>query len=322
VVAVGAPVPPLPAHEPDPTVEAPAFVELETGKPFPPPNQRVREPGNGAGLIAALAFVVFLVVLVFALSARAQCPGQPGCGADPDIPRHFTLFDGTVSPGQTTTVELWVEKYEAAQEIHLRFELDPAVAEFVGALPGRDLRLIGPSGCWNLETRAWVRTPNEEPDHVGWQLNYFKLSNWCTINPCTPVEGLTGSIGAYRDLGLVARFHVADIIIRGNAVGETPIWIDRQCSGEPMGGQRPGPRDSFMSWYVENNCPGGNIPPVGGNDCVHDPDDPMPIFFVTLSNQFHPGPPAIAASGDAMIYVEDPTGARTQTWSMVKRLYQ
>ncbi len=257
----------------------------------------------------AIAFVVVIVSLMADL-LWAQ-------GADPDVPRHFTLQDVNVAQGQLVTVPLWLEMYEQKNIIHLRFELDPKVAEFVGALPGKDLKILGQGGCWELTSQAYVRTANERPFNPGWQLNYLRLSCF----GCGQ-DGITGSIGAWRDLGIQSRFHVADIIIRGNAVGVTPIWLDRRCSCEPTGGcLGPGPRDSFVSWYV-NACPGE--PNFGGASfCMRDPDT-FAVQYVSFSNDFLP-PPELAhlldEARDPVVRVGT-TATTRSTWGTVKRLYR
>lgn len=223
--------------------------------------------------------------------------------ADPELPRHFTLVDASVAAGQLVEVPLWVEKYESAQIMHLRFEIDPEVAEFVGAVPGRDLRLLGNGGCWVIESESWVQTANERPEHPGWQLNYLSFHNSCTVDPCS--EGITGPIGAHRELGVQTVFHIADIIIRGNAAGVTPIWIDRVCNGEPGGGGNiPGTRDSRMSWYVEDKCPGERFFEGGAHYCIQEPGPGL--RYVTLSPEFLPAPLGkVGQSFDPVIVVTD-----------------
>lgn len=287
----------------------------------------MRETGR---FLALLAVAIFVATFGYAAIADAQCP--PDCAADPDIPRHFTILDGSVRPGQTTTIPLWVEKYEPAHIIHLRFELDPAVAEFVGALPGKDIGILGRDGCWNIEADNWVQTANERAYNPGWQLNYLRFGCFTGTNDCG--DGISGSIGAYRDLGIQSRYHIADIIIRGNAVGETPIWIDRRCACEPTGGcAPPGSRDSRMSWFPEGICP-GEFGGGGAHYCMRDPGT-FSVQYVSISAEFLPPPgPSVATLMrlNAMIVVSDDdcdsaddddcTPIVRNTWGMVKRLYR
>jgi len=277
------------------------------------------------------SLLVAMVVLGLGLLALMFAPRADAQGANPYVPRHFTLEDVNVAPGQLVTVPLWLEVYEQKHIIHLRFEIDPDVAEFVGATPGKDLKLLAQGGCWNLEDDAWVQTANERPFNEGWQLNYLLLSCFgCGA------DGITGSIGGWLDLGIQSRYHIADIIIRGNAVGETPIWLDRRCSGEPQGGGNiPGSRDSRMSWYV-NSCPG--LPNSGSaHYCIRDPGT-FQVQYVSFSNEFLP-PPEIRAFVefdellDPMIVVRDDdcdddvddddcVPVARHTWGMVKKLYR
>jgi hypothetical protein len=256
-----------------------------------------------------IALALFIGFLVFAIDDAL------GQGADPDVPRHFTLQDVNVKAGHVTTVPLWLEMYEQKHIIHLRFELDPSVAEFVGALPGKDLKLLPQGGCWNLTSRAYVQTANERPYNPGWQLNYLELSCFgCGA------DGITGSLGAWRDLGIQSRFHIADIIIRGNAPGVTPIWLDRRCSGEPTGGGNiPGTRDSRMSWYV-NSCPG--LPNSGSaHYCIRDPGT-FQVQYVSFSNDFLPPPELLLDEAQDPVVRVGTTAVSPSTWGLVKRLYR
>jgi hypothetical protein len=252
-------------------------------------------------------------------------------GADPDLPRHFTLVDETVAAGELVTVPLWVEKYEAAHVIHLRFEMDPSVAEFVGALPGHDLKVLAQGGCWNMTFRSWVQTANERPEHEGWQLNYLRFGCFTGGDDCD--DGITGPIGAHREIGFQTAFHVADLIIRGVAAGVTPIWIDRDCNGEPGGGGGLGSRDSHMSFFPEDICP-GQPGSEGASFCIKAPGD-GPFQYVTLSPEFLPAPTRKAGeSADPRIVVTDDdcdddvddddecTAVTGETWGRVKGLYR
>ena len=253
---------------------------------------------------------LFFVLLCSLFNSISHAQGP---AADPDIPRHFTLQDGSVAPGEITTVPLWIEKYESAQEIRIRFEIDPTVAEYVGHVIGPDLDIIGPNGCWNVVSRSWINEINNRPVNPGWQVNTITLSNWCSVD-CR--DGITGSIGAYRDLGIQFRYHILDLIIQGNAAGQTPIWVDRRCiEAQPQ-------HRSFMSWYVENICP-GEFGSAGANACFANPDDPKPFEYVSLSADFLP-PPELVLDDDRlnpMIYVGT-TSVRRTPWSMVKELYR
>lgn len=286
-----------------------------------------------------MRLATLFLVSVLAGRAEAQCPGSPGCGADPDLPRHFTIRarpadQGSgpdqlvIQPGETAQAEVWVEKYEAAERIIIWIEMDPAVAEFVGIFAGPDLAVIGtPGGGWNIETAVWAFN-HEGPVHEGWQLNRIELNNWYVENPCA--ERIYGSRGAYRDLGIQARFHIFNIVVKGNAPGETPIYVDRRCRG--------GYRSSFMSYYVENHCPDASGA-TGANHCLRDLGFDG-VHYVTLSPDFLPPPTAEkvrqAANGDwfsgyakplvvqrdAFVVVGTPTGVASRTWTQVKGLYR
>lgn len=271
--------------------------------------------------IAWCALAGWVVFLVVDAAHAQQCPPE-GCGADWRIPNHIQVPDGAVQAGQVATFPVIIEAYQPVVRMHFRFELDPKVAEFVGALAGPDIGVIGGGGSWHIDHQSWVRTANERPEHPGWQLNYLEIANWGLPDICAIEDPMWGSLGAFLDLGLRRTFHIADIIIRGNAPGTTPIWFDRVCNGEPTGGgSLPGKRDSFLTFHPWGACPsdyGGDLASASG--CMQDPE---PGALVTLSpGPWVPFPSKVLAPADPMVTVERPTAVEDVTWARVKRLYR
>jgi len=272
--------------------------------------------------IWAVVVVALFLILVVVFRANAQCP--PHCGADWSVPNHFRVPDVEVSSGTLVKIPVWFEGYQPVNITHFRFELDPAVAEFVGVLPGPDAPLVGRGGSWFLESTSFVHTANEAPEHPGWQLNYIRFENWGLPDKCGIPDKIWGSLGAFRDLGIRTEFLIFYIIVQGNAPGVTPIWFDRDCNGEPWGsGQRPGTRDSFMSFHPEGLCLTSSA-----SACIREPGEDL----ASLSSV--PWAPAgkVMAESDPIVVVNDDddcdaadddcTPVHPTYWGHVKDLYR
>lgn len=221
-------------------------------------------------------------------------------------------------------IPVWFEGYQIFVRSHFRFELDPAVAEFVGVLPGPDAPLIGHGGPWHLEHKAWVKTANEEAENPGWQLNYIEFANWGLPEYCTIEARVWGSLGAFRDLGIRTEFLLFYIVIQANAPGVTPIWFDRDCNGEPWGsGPLPGPRDSFMTFHPENLCLTSS-----STACIGEPGhlaslstQPWsPNVQKMLSPEYDPV--VVVNDDDCDAVDDDCVGIEGESWGRVKALYR
>jgi hypothetical protein len=251
----------------------------------------------------------WVVASLIAVDAYAQCP--PLCGGDPKVPNHFTMPNGSVRPGETTTLRLELEAYQPINWFQLRFEMDPNVAEFVGVVRGDDIGIVGHGGSWHLDIRPWHRAVNDKPKNPGWQLNYVRIANWGLPDICAISDPIWGSLWEFRNRDIRQTKHVVDFIVRGNAPGTTEIWVDRTCQTN-WGGPA-----STVVFHPEGQCLNSSA-----RACIQEPGA-SPVQLASFST----GPwvpPAIAGKVVALnpvVTVEGPTAVEAVTWEMVKRLY-